>query len=149
MRSALFILTLAILFSCGNNSKVNSKTNGSPVTKDGVPEDCVEVLYFHGKQRCVTCNAIEKLTREVLENDFAQQLKDGKVVFKTIDISQKENEGIAEKFEVTWSSLFVNRWKSGKETPDNMTEFAFSYAKGSPDVFKARVIKKITGLLNQ
>lgn len=26
----------------------------------------VEVLYFHGKQRCITCKSIEKYTREVV-----------------------------------------------------------------------------------
>ena len=34
----------------------------------------VEVLYFHGKQRCVTCKAIEKYTREVVYTDFADQV---------------------------------------------------------------------------
>lgn len=33
--------------------------------------DCVEVLCFHGKQRCATCIAIERNTREVLEKEFA------------------------------------------------------------------------------
>ena len=31
--------------------------------------DCVEVIYFHGKQRCPTCMAIEKHAREVVEHD--------------------------------------------------------------------------------
>ena len=30
----------------------------------------VEVIYFHGKQRCPTCRAIEKYTKEVVYNDF-------------------------------------------------------------------------------
>lgn len=146
MRSILFILTLVTLLACGNSSKTNSQTNSPSATKSGVLKDYIEVLYFHGKQRCITCNAIEKLTKEVLENDFARQLKDGEIIFKIIDISKKENEKIAEKYEVTWSSLFVNKWIDGKETPNNMTEFAFSYAKSSPDVFKTGLVKKITEL---
>lgn len=146
MKPILFILTLVALFSCGNSSKANSQTN-TPTAKSGISKDYIEVLYFHGKQRCITCNTIEKLTKEVLDKDFVQQLKDGKIVFKIIDISKKENEKIAEKYEVTWSSLFVNKWKGGKETPNNMTEFAFSYAKSSPDVFKEGLIKKINELL--
>lgn len=31
----------------------------------------VEVLYFHGKQRCATCRAIEKYTKDVVDNDLA------------------------------------------------------------------------------
>jgi len=37
--------------------------------------------------------------------------------------------GIADKYEVTWSSLFVNGWKDGKENVNNMTEFSFSNAR--------------------
>ena len=90
---------------------------------------------------------IERLTKEVIEQDFAQQLKDGKIIFKVIDISTKEGEKIANTYEVTWSSLYINKWQNGKESRNNMTDFGFSHAKGSPDVFKAGVKKKIEELL--
>ena len=32
----------------------------------GKGKNYVEVLYFHGKQRCATCIAIEKYAREVV-----------------------------------------------------------------------------------
>lgn len=139
MKKVLFALMAIItLSSCGNNQ--NAKAQEATKTNQ---KEYVEVLYFHGKQRCVTCNTIEKLTKEVLDNDFAQQLKNGKVVFKVIDISTKEGEKIADKYEVTWSSLFINKWKNGKEIKSNMTDFGFSYAKNSPDVFKEGVKKKV------
>lgn len=143
MKRLFFILLAVIgLTSCGNNQSANAQTTAKTTQKE-----YVEVLYFHGKQRCVTCNAIEKLTKEVIDKDFAGQLKDGKIVFKVIDISTKEGEKIADKYEVTWSSLFINKWEGGKESKNNMTDFGFSYAKGSPDVFKAGVKKKIEELL--
>ena len=117
-----------------------------PATTDS-KKDVVEVLYFHGKQRCITCKSIEKHTKDALPAYFADQVKNGKIVFRVIDISQPANEKIAEKYEVTWSSLFINKWKGGKEKVNNMTEFGFSYAKSSPDVFKAGVKKKIEDLL--
>ena len=117
-----------------------------PATTDS-KKDVVEVLYFHGKQRCITCKSIEKHTKDVLTAYFADQVKNGKIVFRVIDISQPANEKIAEKYEVSWSSLFINKWKGGKEKVNNMTEFGFSYAKSSPDVFKAGVKKKIEELL--
>ena len=143
MKKNVFVLLAIIgLISCGNNQNANAQTSTKAAQKE-----YVEVLYFHGKQRCVTCNAIEKLTKEVVEKDFAEQLKNGKVVFKVIDISTNEGEKIADKYEGTWSSLYINKWKDGKETKNNMTDFGFSYAKGSPDVFKAGVKKKIDELL--
>lgn len=143
MKRVLFVLFAIIgLTSCYSKQNTNTKS-----TVETQQKEYVEVLYFHGKQRCITCNAIENLTNEVLYKDFSEQLKDGKVVLNVIDISTKEGEEIADKYEVTWSSLFINVWSEGKERKNNMTDFGFSYAKGSPDVFKAGVKKKIEELL--
>jgi hypothetical protein len=107
----------------------------------------VEVLCFHAKQRCATCLAIEKNAKEVISQNFAQQVKNGTVVFKEIDISTKEGEKIADKYRVSSSSIFVNSWKKGKETRYDVSNFAFLNAKNNPDVFKKELKKKITRLL--
>ena len=109
--------------------------------------DHVEVMYFHVKQRCATCMAIEKYAREVVEKDFANEKKKGKVVFKIVDISTDEGEKIAKKYRVTWSSLFVNGWKAGKEKRNDMTQFAFKNARKNSDEFKRGVSGKIKELM--
>ena len=101
----------------------------------------------HGKQRCATCIAIEKGTQEVMEKDLADAVRKGEVKFRTIDISREENEAVAEKYEVTWSSLFVVKHKDGVETVENLTEFAFGNARKSPEVFKAGVVKTVREML--
>ena len=112
------------------------RTDAQALKKTTV-KDYVEVLYFHGKQRCATCMAIESNTKATMKKNFADQIK----------ISKKENEKIAEKYEVTWSSLFIVRHKNGKETYKNMTEFAFANARKSPDVFRAGVVKSVNEML--
>lgn len=138
MKTVLYVFIVLFFIACGNTKK--SKTTDSTNQEK---KDRVEVLYFHGKQRCLTCNAIEKLSKEVVDTLFAKELKEGKVIYKTVDISEKENEVLANKYEVTWSSLFINKWKEGKETLVNMTEFAFTHATSSPATFKEGVKKKI------
>ncbi len=140
MKKLLLIFALIVgLMSCGSGENTaNAKST---------QKDRVEVIYFHGKQRCATCMAIEKNTREVLNSMFANELKNGKVVFKIVDISTPEGEKIADKYEVTWSSLFVNKWKGGKETRNNITEFAFGNACKNPDAFKKTLADKIRQLL--
>ena len=130
----IFALLIGLV-SCGsgeNTTNAKSPANGR-----------VEIIYFHGKQRCATCMAIEKNTREVINSLFTNELKNGKVVFKIVDISTPEGEKIADKYEVTWSSLFVNQWKDGKETRNNMTEFGFGNARKNPDTFKKGLADKI------
>ena len=96
MKNVILLMAMYLgLFACGNG---NAK--GNKATEEQSKKDRVEVLYFHGKQRCATCMAIEKHAKEAIEMTFADELKNGTVVFKSIDISKAENEKIAEKYEV-------------------------------------------------
>lgn len=136
MKELLMLFALIIeLMSCGSGD--------STVSAKSPQKDKVEVVYFHGKKRCATCMAIEKNAREVINSLFANELKNGEVVFKIVDISTPEGEKIADRYEVTWSSLFVNKWKNGKETRNNMTEFGFGNARKNPDAFKKGLADKI------
>ena len=131
----LFFALMTGLISC---------VNGNDTTTTESPEkDRVEVIYFHGKKRCATCMAIEENTKEAVSTLFADELKTGTVVFRTVDISTPEGEQIADKYEVTWSSLFVNKWKDGKESRNDLTEFGFGNARKDPDGFKKGLADKI------
>lgn len=55
------------LMSCGGGD--NTATAKSP------EKDRVEVIYFHGKQRCATCMAIEKNAKEVVNTLFQTNWK--------------------------------------------------------------------------
>ena len=137
MRNILFLIAVAaIITSCGSGTKPKEQAT-TPTTEIQKSSDITEVLYFHGKKRCVTCNAIETLARNVIDS-----LANEKVVLKIIDISKKENEAIANKYEVTWSSLILNRG----EKIENLTEMGFGYAKSQPEVFKAKLIEAIQNI---
>lgn len=130
----LFALMLGLIWCESEENTANAKS----------PErDRVEVVYFHGKQRCATCKAIEKNTKEVVNILFAKELKKGTIVFKIVDISTSDGEKIADKYGVTWSSLFVNEWKNGRETRNNLTTFGFKNARKNPDGFKKGLADKI------
>lgn len=107
----------------------------------------VEVLYFHGKQRCPTCIAIGDNSKSVVNTDFARQQKSGQVKFKEVDISTPEGEKIADRYHVTWSSLYVNQWKNGKEKRNDMTRFGFENARSNTAAFRSGLKNKINQLL--
>ena len=144
MNYKLLLLTTATLLfvACGQ------KTTTEKTAEHETLENGVEVLYFHGKQRCVTCNAIERLTREVIEENFAEEFKNGTIVFHVIDFSLPENEALADDYEVAFSSLFVTKWINGVSIKTNMTDFAFSYAKNQPEAFKKGLKEKLDEVLN-
>lgn len=128
--SLLFVIAL-LLVACGGSAPKKTQAEAKQA-------DCVEVLYFHGKKRCVTCNAIEKLTQEVVDS-----LGNNKIRMRIIDISEKEYEATADKYEVTWSSLILDH--NGKV--ENLTEMGFAYAKNRPEEFKKRLTESIIQML--
>ena len=142
MKNVLLILTLCVGMVACSGGKTKSVAENQQTKKD-----VVEVLYFHGAQRCATCMAIEKNTIEVVETRFAEQLNNEKLIFRTVDID-KEKE-FAERYEVSWSSLIlVDYDKSGKERATNLTEFAFGNARTASDKFKEGLSERITEMLN-
>ena len=141
MKKVIFLmlaLCLGLTVGYGSNAKESKSTS---------QKDVVEVLYFHGKQRCATCMAIEKEAKTVVNGQFANAVKSGKLKFRIIDITKAENEAIANKYEITWSSLVVVKHKGGKEQAENLTKFAFANARSKPEVFRSELTKKINGLL--
>ena len=128
MRKILFILLVLIATAAMAQGRV---------------KDHVEVVYFHGKQRCLTCMAIEKYAREVVDTDFAREKQSGKVLFRTVDITTPEGAKLAKKYRVSWSSLYINGWKGGKEKRNDLTAFAFKHARQDTAEFKKEVKKTI------
>lgn len=149
MNKLIWILAVCIgLTACGGNGAKKGDAAKAEQAQLQETKDRVEILYFHGKKRCATCLAFFSIAKQVaVETQFADELKNGTVVFRTIDISKAENEKTAGKYEVTWSSLFISSWKDGKEMYENLTEYAFANARTAPDTFKSGVIEKISKAL--
>ena len=113
------VLTIGlILTACNGQNKSKDQSLDQSISK-------IEVLDFHSTHRCMTCNAIEANTKFTLNTYFAKELKEDKISFQVINVDEKENEKIAEKFEASGTSLILNVIKNGKETQINLTDFAF------------------------
>jgi len=75
--------------------------------------DKVIVYYMHPTLRCVTCNAIEKAAREVVQQGFAAQLETGSVQWKVVNFS--EDEALAKEYNVASSTVVVVHLRDGEE----------------------------------
>lgn len=138
----LFV-SMTFMMACGSRSAQTNET----AFIEGNDADRVEILYFYGAQRCLTCRAIESHTMALLDSLYTEETTNGKIVWKVVDISKPEYEAIADKYEVTGSSLFINGWKAGKECVNNMTRFSFANARKNPEQFKEGIRSKIEELL--
>ena len=121
MKTIKFFTVLSfslILTSCNGQDKNKTTSFDKSISK-------IEVLDFHSTHRCMTCNAIEANTKYTLDTYFVKELKDDKITFQVINVDEKENEKIAEKFEASGTALILNVIKKGEETQINLTDFAF------------------------
>ena len=128
------LLSTATISACTGISTPEAKKE--TVAKQ---EAAVEIIYFHGKQRCKTCIAIEKETKALVEGELAELVKKGKVKFRIVDFSTDEGKKISSKYRVTFSSLFVVT-PSGAE---DLTRFAFANARSNAEGFRKELKDKV------
>lgn len=144
-KGLLFLFAMFLLLvSCAEKPKNNSQNNSVNEIANGV-----EVLYFHSKKRCATCNAIEQGTEEVIKQDFQQAIDNGTLIYRTIDISTAEGEALADSYEITWSSLLIVSWHNGEEKIENLTDFAFLYARNDAQRFKSELASLISNSIQE
>jgi hypothetical protein len=124
----LFLVTIALL------------PNASAQTPK---ENTIQILDFHSTHRCMTCNAIEKQTREVLNKHFSKELASGKITFQTMNVDEKSNSTLAQEFEASGTALFINVIQKGKSEKINLTQFAFMNANKKDDSFEKGIVEEV------
>lgn len=108
------------------------------------PAEKLRVHYLHATFRCVTCNTIEKMTRELLGSQFAAALGDGRIEWVEADF--QENETLARRFDVVASCVVVARMR-GETVLDYQRLDGVWTLLGKPDQFNAYVGDAIRGYL--
>ena len=81
---------------------------------DAPVSDGLVVYYLHSKTRCPTCRAIESQACEVVQSDFASELKSGAVTWKVMNYEEPSAAGLAKKFEIQMPVVVLARMKSGE-----------------------------------
>jgi hypothetical protein len=102
----------------------------------------VIVYYFHSKQRCKTCLAIQDVADVTIKENFSDN---GNVIFEEVDYSEAANEKLADKYEIAMSSLIIAKG----EKHQNLTEVAFAHAVRNPAVLKTTIIETVNKFLNE
>lgn len=127
----IIVFTVFItFFSCKNEVKEEIK----PIVENSKTTE-IQLIQFHTEHRCVTCNNIEKLSKETIKENDA-------ISFVLYNVDDKKNEKLAEEFEATGTSLYL--YNSKTKAIKDLTEMAFMYAKNEGEKFKAELQKEIS-----
>jgi hypothetical protein len=104
----------------------------------------LRVYFFHLTERCPACTAVEKETKAVLNKHFKTQFDRGIIEFTSFNIDRKENRYIAQKYQVSYTSLLLVR---ADGTFTDFTNTSLNYAHMNPlkfeELLKAEIEKNI------
>ena len=67
----------------------------------------VVAYYFYTSIRCASCRAIEAWSREAIEGAFAEQIRDGRLVWKPVNTDLEGNEHFVKDFKLYTKSLVL------------------------------------------
>ena len=75
----------------------------------------VVAYYFHGNVRCQTCRKLEAYTSESVATSFANELADGRLQWRTVNVDKKANEHFVKDYELTSRSVVLVEMVGGKQ----------------------------------
>ena len=75
----------------------------------------VIAYYFHTTYRCPTCLKIEEYTKQAIKEGFPAQLKDGSLVWKTLNVEEKGNEHFIKDYQLFSKAVVVVDMKDGRQ----------------------------------
>lgn len=74
------------------------------------------IYYFHGNTRCATCNKMEKYTVSAVEEKFAQNLADGLLEIKVVNVDLPENKHFVQDYKLYTKAVILakgnGQWKN-------------------------------------
>ena len=103
-RNALLAFVLvSVGFALGKEvtARRQTPTTGAESPSPVAMSDKVVVYYLHSTFRCVTCNEIERLTKALVETEFADDLAAGRIEWREANFQQ--DESLAKRYEVVSS----------------------------------------------
>jgi hypothetical protein len=108
----IWFLPLMLLFLFPGFSP--RKADGSE-TRSATPSHYFTATYFHGSFRCATCQQIETLSAKAINNNFANELKTGSLVWGTVNVDEPDNRHFVKDYQLYTRSLIITEIRDEKE----------------------------------
>ncbi|MFC2111904.1 nitrophenyl compound nitroreductase subunit ArsF family protein [Bacteroidota bacterium] len=126
------VVALSMNLSC--QAQTDNSEKDSKVSKTGE----VEVFYFHYTRRCVTCKAVEDVSKEAIAELYGETIS-----FTGYNLDEQEGKDKGQDLAISGQTLLI---VSG-DTKINITNEGFMYARSNPEKFKQIISEKVNSLL--
>jgi hypothetical protein len=91
---------------------------------------------------------MEEYAKEAIEKNFVKELEDGRLVFKTVNVEEKENEHFVDDYQLYTKALVISQIKDEKENQyKNLTKI-WEYVRNK-DRFVEYVTNEIRDYLKE
>ena len=87
-----------------------------------IPSEELKIIayYFHGTYRCPSCTKIEEWSYEAIRDSFPAALKEGKLLWRPVNVEKPENRHFIKQYSLFTKSLIIAemrgeeqiRWKN-------------------------------------
>ncbi|MBT3243036.1 MAG: hypothetical protein HN352_07795 [Bacteroidetes bacterium] len=145
MKQSIHLIGLVLLFTVfslptGNVQALclSNGEKGCNYLYDNLDSKEIQVLYFHATGRCVTCKAVEAVTKSALKEYYGK-----KIPFTTINREKNKKNPLLKKYKITGQTLLI---VSGDEVV-NITTEAFLNARKKPEKLKSTLKSTIDKML--
>ncbi len=99
-------------------------------TRPGGSERLV-VYSMHRTFRCGSCTAMEAMTGNLLQAEFARELQNGRIEWRKVDFQQ--NEELARRYNVAASSLVLVRMRGDQEIEHQNLDLVWAHTRDRDD----------------
>jgi hypothetical protein len=158
VKFGVIVLVLACISSCKGDDKnkqssslQNDMTSEKRVSQKAGPElanTLIKVRYFYSDSyRCTSCRKIEAYTKKAIMENFADELKSGKMEFSLVDIDTQENKPLIGKYKLFTKSVIVSEYSSGKEVKWRNLDKVWTLLN-SEEAFVSYIVKEVKGYLH-
>jgi hypothetical protein len=109
-----FVL-ISIGFAIGKEVGRRQTPSGSEADITGVApgQNIVIVYYMHTTFRCVTCNLVESMGKELVDTEYAEALKADRLEWRAVNY--QDNEQLAARYKVGGNMIVVVKFENGQE----------------------------------
>ncbi|MGZ2370341.1 nitrophenyl compound nitroreductase subunit ArsF family protein [Ancylomarina sp. YFZ004] len=145
MKKIISIFSIILLMGVVSvSAQCCKKSIAANSTKDKT--DCTEVqqinqvkaYYFHATRRCATCQAVETVSKEAIQEYYGN-----KVSFESINIEKVSDKSLLKKYKISGQTLLI---VNGDKTV-NLTNAGFLNARTNPDKLKSKIKSTIDSMM--
>ena len=101
-----FVGVVTVSAQCCNSALAENSTSSKVANVASQKSGEVKAYYFHGNVRCVTCQAVERVSKEAIAEYYGD-----KVAFESINRDEEKNKTLVAKYKVSGTTLIIDNGK--------------------------------------